>query len=175
MKTSLNGKRFLCAREALVKEPYPDGKMGDDSPRWSIGYGALANHGPLTPRINAEEGWIMMEQRLVGYEDDVNRHTKGIPLMQSMFDALISLYWRSGAGKKEDLRTALRFGDVLGAADLFLTFDKNQGKPSPGHARRARLERELFLRGDYGELRWINVWETGDTRPELMKREAMPR
>ena len=169
---TLKGTQFIAAREALVKVPYRDGwqDKAKTIPRWSKGYGGPA--GENDPPLTDEEGFDLLKLKVKEYAGYVNNQLKGALVTQFMFDALVSLEYQSGPNEKETLFTAIQKGDMIWARDEILTIKQ---KISAGHARRRRQEADLFLRGNYGDLSTILVWETADTSPALMKRAPMPQ
>jgi lysozyme len=66
---------------------------------------------------------------------------------QSQFDACVSLAFNIGCAAfgKSTLARKIAQGDVSGAADEFLRWDKAGGKQMAGLTRRRRAERALFL------------------------------
>lgn len=72
----------------------------------------------------------------------------GVPLTQSMFDALVSLVFNCGAGcirKESTIGRALRVGAYDHAADGFTLWVYQRGRRLPGLERRRREEQALFL------------------------------
>ena len=171
MRTSLRGRQFVAQREACVLVPYEDGMSGG-AIRYSIGFGGLSSKD--APPISVEAAWNILGETLKEYEQYVNRHLGGTTLTQQAFDALVSLYYNTGpGGNKQALIALIKAGDVIAAADLLRTFNKNQGKVSAGHTKRRQQERDVFLRGRYGDLSSILVWH-GDPKTTPFERIPMP-
>ncbi len=72
-----------------------------------------------------------------------------VPVTQQQFDAMVSLAFNVGAHafSKSTLVRKLNAGDVRGAADEFLRWNKAGGQVLDGLVRRRRAERDLFLTG----------------------------
>jgi lysozyme len=172
MRISPKGKQFIAAREAFVSVPYPDGKYKNGLPRWSQGFGGPSTE--FAQPITLEQAWNALDDKIREYEVYVARHYKGVGMTQQMFDALVSLYYQAGPGGKETLQEVMRRGDVIAAADTLLTYNKKGGKVNAGHVKRRQQERDLFLRGIYGDLRSVNFWDTTDIRKETMQILPMP-
>lgn len=70
-----------------------------------------------------------------------------VPLTQNQLDALVSLCYNIGVGAiaKSTLIRKLNAGDINGAANEFLRWDKAGGRTLPGLTRRRVAERQLFL------------------------------
>ena len=70
-----------------------------------------------------------------------------VPLTQNQLDALVSLCYNIGVGAiaKSTLVRKLNSGDIQGAANEFLKWDKAGGRTLPGLTRRRVAERQLFL------------------------------
>jgi response regulator RpfG family c-di-GMP phosphodiesterase len=98
--------------------------------------------GPIT-EAEADE----MLRRLLGrYEAAVQRYAQ-VDLEQGQFDALVSFAYNVGneALRGSTLLRLLNGGDVAGAANQFLRWDKAGGRTLPGLTRRRQAERRLFL------------------------------
>ena len=142
MKTSKSGVNLIKSYEGLRLNAYKDsaGKM-------TIGYGHL-----ILPFEHLESG--IKESRaerllildLAVAEDAINRMVHA-PLTQNQFDALVSLIFNIGIGAfhKSTLRTLLNIGNMTGAADEFLRWNKADGKVFDGLIKRRHSERDLFL------------------------------
>lgn len=85
----------------------------------------------------------------------------GVQDTQDQFDALVCLIFNTGAGKRDKVKgdvadsTLLdkwQAGDIQGAADQFLAWNKGRVKgklvPLAGLTRRRQAERHLFLTGE---------------------------
>jgi lysozyme len=147
MKMSAPGRKKLTAREGVRLKAYKD-SVGV----WTIGVGHTSMAGP--PKVtsgltitNAESDAIFARD-LVKYENAVNKSVK-VPLTQNQFDALTSLCFNIGptAFAKSTLVRKLNAGDVQGAANAFLSWNKAGGKVIPGLVTRRKAERAQFLSG----------------------------
>src|SRR5690606_8536313 len=85
------------------------------------------------------------------HENAVNAALKGVKFNQNQFDAMVSLSFNIGAGgfKNSSVVRRLKAGDVDGAADAFLLWNKGtvNGKKVAinGLTNRRKAERALFL------------------------------
>lgn len=70
-----------------------------------------------------------------------------IKVVQNQFDALVSIAYNIGMPRFENstLLKKLNQGDLIGASNEFLKWDKVNGKPILGLTRRRQKEKELFL------------------------------
>ena len=73
--------------------------------------------------------------------------THPVELTQGQFDALVSFAYNVGsrALSTSTLLKKLNAGDIKGAADEFLRWNKSGGKVMPGLTNRRKAERALFL------------------------------
>jgi lysozyme len=147
MRMSPDGRKKLTAREGVRLKAYKD-SVGI----LTIGVGHTSMAGPpkVVPGMtitNAESDAIFARD-LVKYENAVNKAVK-FPLTQNQFDALTSLCFNIGptAFAKSTLVRKLNAGDILGAANSFLSWDKAGGKTLPGLTTRRKAERRQFLSG----------------------------
>jgi len=97
--------------------------------------------------ITQEEADDRLERRLgrdfePGVKAAIQAHMK-----QEQFDAMVCLAYNIGVGAFAKSTLAKRFnaGDVQGAADEFLRWDKAGGKSLKGLRKRRAAERALFL------------------------------
>ena len=145
MKMSKDGIELLIQFEALKTKAYRD-SVGV----WTIGVGHTAMAGPPVPKagmvITVEEAKAILARDLGQYEAAVNAAC-GPALNQNQFDAMVSLCFNIGAGnfRKSSVVRKWNEGDVKGAADAFLAWNKAGGKVLKGLVNRRAQERAYFL------------------------------
>lgn len=90
----------------------------------------------------------LLKTGLVSYENDVLKVVR-VKLTQGQFDALVSFAYNVGsrALSTSTLLKKLNAGDIKGAADEFLRWNKSGGKVMPGLNNRRKAERDVFLKG----------------------------
>lgn len=118
----------------------------------TIGYGSTFGV-RMGDRITQEEAERRLRKDLVKFECIVE-DALTVPASQNQFDAMVSLCYNIGPGNPKlnmpgfltssVLRRFLA-GDIAGAADAFLMWNKGGGRVLPGLVRRRKAERELFL------------------------------
>lgn len=154
MKTSDAGKALIKSFEACSLKPYlcpariptigwgttryPDGRMVSMS----------------DPRITQAQADSYFDHDLAAFERDVMQLVRVKPT-QGQFDALVSFAYNVGPDIDADTiaeglgdSTLLRkfnAGDIKGAADEFLKWDKSKGVVLAGLTRRRKAERAMFL------------------------------
>jgi lysozyme len=143
MKFSTNGLELLKKLEGFRAKPYPDsgGKM-------TVGYGHLivpgdgVAVGDIIDPMKATELLTKDVQRTV---DGVNDNVTSI-ITQNQFDALVIFAYNVGvsAFKNSTLLKMLKAGDVAGASEQFLRWDKVNGVSIPGLRTRRVAEQTLF-------------------------------
>ena len=117
---------------------------------WTIGYGHTSMAGPPTVtaglKITQQEADDILVRDLVKYEAAVDRALTRSPT-QPQFDACVSLCYNIGQGAFAGSSVARKFnaGDISGAADAFLLWNKAGGKVLPGLEARRADERRMFL------------------------------
>lgn len=140
-KISQRGVDFLKREEGCVLHPYicPAGK-------WTIGYGHVfpdPEQRHALPRITMEQAEALLRFDLTRFEAGVNRLIT-VPLTQGQFDALVSLTFNIGLGKKgfsgSTLRRLLNAGDYAGAREQFSVWRIGGGKVLPVLVARRRRE-----------------------------------
>lgn len=148
MQTSEKGIKNIKDFEGCSLTAYPDPGTGG-SP-WTIGYGWThpvdgkpIKHGMTIKQETADR---LLKTGLVSYENDVLKMAK-VKLTQGQFDALVSFAYNVGsrALSTSTLLKKLNDGDIKGAADEFLRWNKAGGKVLNGLTRRREAERALFL------------------------------
>lgn len=148
MITSEKGIRLIKQFEGCSLTAYPDPGTGGDP--WSIGYGWThpvdgnpVKRGMTIDQVIADR---LLKTGLVGYENDVLKVVR-VKLTQGQFDALVSFAYNVGsrALSTSTLLKKLNAGDIKGAADEFLRWNKAGGKVMPGLTNRRKAERDVFL------------------------------
>lgn len=157
MKTSKAGIDLIKHFEGVRLKPYLCPAM-----LWTVGVGHVLypeqHYLSLDGRRHLP---LKLEHRRSFTEDEVNgilrndlyRFESGVErlcganLPQHQFDALVSFAFNLGLGtlQRSTLKMKLTRGDISGAADQFLRFNKAGGKILPGLQRRRVAERLLFL------------------------------
>lgn len=148
MITSEKGIRLIKQFEGCSLTAYPDPGTGGDP--WSIGYGWThpvdgkpVKRGMTIDQVTADR---LLKTGLVGYENDVLKVVR-VKLTQGQFDALVSFAYNVGsrALSTSTLLKKLNAGDIKGAADEFLRWNKAGGKVMLGLTNRRKAERDMFL------------------------------
>ncbi len=148
MQISPEGIALIKGFEGCRLTAYPD--PGTGGAPWTIGYGwtLLVDGKPVKPgmTINQTTADRLLKTGLVGYENDVLKMVK-VRVNQNQFDALVSFAYNVGsrAFSTSTLLKKLNAGDIKGAADEFLRWNKSGGKVLNGLTRRREAERALFL------------------------------
>ena len=129
---------------------------------WTIGWGTTEPINGVKPH----EGMIITQQQadelliknLKAYENAVNKYVT-YPINQNQFDALVSFAYNCGNGalKTSTLLKKLNAGDVHGAANEFLRWNKANGKVLNGLTRRREAERKLFLKEEEKVVKNIKI------------------
>jgi len=115
---------------------------------WTIGYG---HTGPDVrwpgQRITQEQAEGLLMKDIKRFEDGVNRYVTWPWINQNQFDALVDFAFNLGLGNlaSSTLLKKINGGDLKGAAEEFLRWDKAGGKVLAGLTRRRKAERDLFL------------------------------
>ncbi|EFH4790406.1 lysozyme [Escherichia coli] len=145
MQTSDKGIALIKEFEGCKLTAYQD-SVGV----WTIGYGwTHPVDGKPVKRgmtIDQQTADRLLKTGLVGYENDVLKVVR-VKLTQGQFDALVSFAYNVGsrALSTSTLLKKLNAGDIKGAADEFLRWNKSGGKVMPGLTNRRKAERALFL------------------------------
>lgn len=148
MQTSHEGIALIKGFEDCRLTAYPD--PGTGGAPWTIGYGWThpIDGKPVKPgmTIDQETADRLLKTGLVSYENDVLKLVR-VKLTKGQFDALVSFAYNVGsrALSTSTLLKKLNAGDIKGAADEFLRWNKAGGKVLNGLTRRREAERALFL------------------------------
>lgn len=123
---------------------------------WTIGYGTTAAAGVgITPkagmRITQGEAEEYLRRGVEKFAPQVHMALHRDPTA-NQFGAMTSLAYNVGPGafKGSTLLRKFNAGDVAGAADEFLKWNKAGGRVLAGLTRRREAERALFLTPDSG-------------------------
>jgi len=153
VKISSNGVQVMHYFEKCKLKAYPDPGSTDGRP-WTIGWGDTGPDVVEGLEITQDEADARFERRLSReFEPGVMSLVK-VPLTQGQFDALVCFAYNVGLDIDTDTQaeglgdsTLLRkvnAGDMVGAGDEFLKWNKNDGKVMLGLRRRRAAERALF-------------------------------
>ncbi len=112
---------------------------------WTIGYGHTRTAGP-GQRITNEQATALLRQDVATFEKAVSQAVR-VPITNNQFAALVSFAYNVGSGalNSSTLLRRLNAGDVSGAADEFLRWNRAGGQVLAGLTRRRVAERDLFL------------------------------
>lgn len=140
------GLDLIRAFEGFRADPYLDA-VGVPT----IGYGSTyypdGQRVRLTdPPISEPEARRLMQATLAEFEDGISAALR-VGVTQSQFDALVCWAFNIGvsAAQESTLLRRLNAGDVQGAADQFLRWNRAGGQVLRGLTRRREAERALFL------------------------------
>jgi lysozyme len=111
----------------------------------TIGYGHTGDDVYEGQVINHDEADALLRADLAKFERCVGVAVNDVT--QQQFDACVSLAFNIGCAAfgKSTLARKIAQGDVSGAADEFLRWNRGGGKVLPGLTRRREAERALFL------------------------------
>lgn len=129
---------------------------------WTIGWGTTEPIDGVKPHegmvITQKQADELLIKNLKGYENAVNKYVT-YSINQNQFDALVSFAYNCGNGalKTSTLLKKLNAGDVHGAANEFLRWNKANGKVLNGLTRRREAERKLFLKEEEEVVKNIKI------------------
>lgn len=146
-KTNKAGLDLIKSFEGLYLKPY---LCPANIP--TIGYGSTYYEDNTKvslqdPAITEERAVQLLQSHLEEHERYVEKLVK-ININDNQFSALVSFCYNVGPSslKKSTLLRLLNDGDIAGAGEQFLRWNKANGKELPGLTRRRQAERSLFLK-----------------------------
>ena len=141
MKTSQKGIDLIKRFEGVVLKVYKDA-VGLPT----IGYGHLIKKGEVFTTLTQQQAEELLAKDLKQFEEGISTSVK-VALTQNQFDALVSFAFNLGMGNvnSSTLLRKLNAGDIQGAANEFVRWNKAGGKTLAGLTRRRLAEKELFL------------------------------
>lgn len=148
MKASKDAVTLIKHFEGCSLKAYPDPGSKDGRP-WTIGYGHTGKDvvkGLVWTQAQADAA---LAQDVARFASKVETLIK-VSVTQSQFDALVSFAYNVGIGALagSTLLRLLNSGAFSGAARQFERWDRQDGRPMLGLARRRLAERLLFETGD---------------------------
>lgn len=168
MKLSSQGVAFLVDYEKREPRAYKD-----SAEKWTWGIGHLITDKELASGIveiaGVKKKWreailtdalmdALFAQDLAPRELQLNALLTREPTQQQ-YDAMFCLLYNIGVGSadpkkpggftRSTVRRLSNAGDIQGAADAFLMWNKAKGKISAGLVKRRAQERAMFLDGNY--------------------------
>lgn len=148
MKTNKAGIDLIRQFEGCRLKAYPDPATGGEP--WTIGYGLTTAAGIIKVTkgltITQEQADAYLVQSLAKYEEAVSKALKTAPT-PNQNAAMVSLCFNIGPGAfaKSSVVRKFNAGDIAGAANSFLLWNKAAGKVMAGLTRRREAEKKLFL------------------------------
>ena len=145
MKTSQQGLELIKHYEGLRLNPYrcPAGL-------WTVGYGHLIGNGSVLPdswnrTFSVAEANALLVTDVIRFERGVTRYCP-VKLTQGVFDSLVSFSFNLGLGtlQRSSLRQKINRGDIEGAKEVLLKYNKAGGIISRGLTLRRVSESKLF-------------------------------
>lgn len=146
MNISERGVELIKSFESYRGYPYYDSvkvpTIGYGTTYYPDGRRVRISDAPVTEAQATE----LLMANLVSFERAIEDALQ-VEVTQSQFDALVCWAYNVGtrAAQQSTLMRLLNAGDVAGAADQFLRWNKAGGVPLPGLSRRREAERQLFL------------------------------
>ena len=146
MKTSEIGLNLIKHYEGFYSKPYrcPAGL-------WTIGYGHVINDGRVLP---ADCNRVFLKSEIDALlTADLKRFERGVTLYcpvqltQNQFDALVSFSFNHGLGtlQRSTVRQKINRGDIAGAGEVLLKYNKAGGKVLRGLDLRRKDEYALLM------------------------------
>lgn len=144
MKISSAGLALIREFEGCELTAYPDPATGGDP--WTIGIGHTGPEVVPGLVITEEQADEYLREDLAKFEHCVESAV-GQNVMQQEFDACVSLAFNIGCAnfKSSTLVKMIRAGNMAGASQQFVRWNKANGKVMAGLTRRREAERDLFL------------------------------
>lgn len=114
--------------------------------KWTIGFGHCDAKLSENDSITQEQADELLQKDLGHFEEEV-RQILEVDVSENQFAALVCFAYNVGLGSlyHSHLLSKLNSGDISGAADEFLRWDRAGGVVVPGLLRRREAERNLFL------------------------------
>lgn len=129
--------------EGCKLEAYPDPATHGEPITIGVGHTGGVKLGDVITQEQADE-YLVND---VAHAANAVNQMVAVSITQGEFDALCSFAFNLGIGnlKNSTLLKKLNSGDIQGAADQFLVWNKAAGKVMAGLTRRREAERTLFL------------------------------
>jgi lysozyme len=151
------GARLIQHFESCKLTAYPDPGTGGDP--WTIGWGHTGSDVYPGYQITQADADRLFREDVFEFITGVNDLLGDVGATQSEFDALVSFAYNvgldidadtkaEGLGDSTLLREFLQ-GDIAGAADEFMKWNKSGGQVLAGLTRRRKAERAMFLAQDW--------------------------
>ena len=143
MTPSKNCYDLIKEFEGCKLEAYPDPGTGAEPITIGVGHTGGITLGTVITQEQADEYLVSDVSHAA---NAVNQMVSG-KITQNQFDALVSFAFNLGTGnlRNSTLLKKLNSGDIQGAADQFLVWNKAAGHVMAGLTRRREAERILFL------------------------------
>jgi GH24 family phage-related lysozyme (muramidase) len=171
--TSWSGIRFIAQREAMVSVAYTDGAHADGSPKYSIGFGSQTGNPKPGDRINIGEALARLRADIAARDITIGKALT-VPVTQSEWDALASLYYQAGTSAFSRVAFLFSHGTATYAIRDFINHNFGvDGVQSEGHTKRRIREMIMALDGYYGDLSQFPLYD-GDPRKVARQMHEFP-
>lgn len=148
MQLTFEDTKIIRDFEGHSLKAYPDPVTKGDP--WTISWGLTGSWVKPGLVISTEESQKRFMEYISNFCKEIDKLLKpASPLSKNQYVAILSLAWNIGTGNlsKSTLLKKTNAGDLKGAADEFLKWNKAGGKEIKGLTRRRAAEREFFLTG----------------------------
>lgn len=148
MQTSDKGLALIKQSEGFRGNAYPDPATGGKP--YTVGNGTTVYPSgmpvKLGDKVTEQQADTYLRNDVKKFESAVSNAVK-VKLTQGQFDALVSFTYNVGPANmaSSTLIKKINSGDVNGAADEFMRWNKAAGKVMAGLTTRRAAERALFL------------------------------
>lgn len=117
----------------------------------TIGYGHTGKYAKPGTTVTVEQASRILLEDVKKFELGVSTLLVGHTVKQARFDALVCFAFNVGLANlaKSTLLKKYKAGDINGAAQEFLRWDKANGKQLSGLTRRRQIEMHLFITGTF--------------------------
>lgn len=169
MQTSWNGIKFICRREALVTVAYHDGDNRDGSPKYSIGFGSQFPQVFPGDTISIDDAFARMVRHVRDNDKTIDRLLK-VPVSQSEWDAMASLYYQKGFAALKAVTDL--FNARVPSSIAILELSKWHSNID-GLAKRRVREMAMAVDGYYGNIETYLLFD-GDPRTTAHRDAPFP-
>jgi lysozyme len=151
MNLSLWGAQFIIGFEGYRGMPYPDGgydSAGRPRGNWTIGYGHKIRPDEQFLCIDRDQATAIFNQDVREFVGYVNHYVK-VPLSQTQFDIMVSLFYNAGPGNVAGSRL-LKTINARGIPSLaeFMDFNTSGGRVMRGLQTR-RFKEYMHFTGSW--------------------------
>jgi GH24 family phage-related lysozyme (muramidase) len=173
MRTSIEGLKFICRREACVLVAHEDGKHPNGQPKYALGFGSQDPPPQPGDTITIDEAFERLQCNLDARDEIMSKAL--IPISQLHWDAVSSLFYQAGSAPLKHVASLFNAGTPGQAIWAFTSWPHGEDRKwTEGHAKRRMREMSIAWDGYYGDISTFLLFDGPPRGPDKVPGVMVP-